>query len=317
MKQPVPSGAIACLASHTRPIRVKLGLLAFLFPLFLAAQIEFAPLGATWYFDNDIGAPWKLSYAKVEVTGIDTIQGRVCKRIESKNHLGNIDWGCSFYGPLLHTFEKNGRVFSYHDGGFHLLYDFNANAGESWVIHNPPIAWVDSLVVIVDSISFLTVNGQTLKVQHVSNPGIEPGGLLQWGSEIIEGIGNTGFITPQYPTCDPWIFGLRCYQEDSLDLHFVSYPCDSVKHYVATREPILSGGLFSPNPVSGDRVQLSEDLDADRVILQSTLGAAQKTILIQPGVPFDTGDIPPGVYFANIFKGPRWIGADKLVILRR
>lgn len=291
--------------------------LAFLCPLFLDAQVEFAPLGATWYYDYGIGAPWKLSYAKVEVTSIDTIQGRACKRIESANHLGGIDWGCSFYAPLLHTYEENGRVYSYHDGDFYLLYDFNAVAGESWVIHNPPVAWGDSLVVVVDSISFLSVNGNTLKVQHVTNPGLGMGELLEWGSEIIEGIGNTGFITPQFPTCDPWIFGLRCYSNDSLDLRFVNYPCDSVKHYLATQDLILRGGIFSPNPALGSTIRLSENMDVDRVVIQNTLGTAQKTFLLDQTSILEIEDVPPGIYFANVFRAKRLVGVDKIVICRR
>jgi hypothetical protein len=293
-------------------------LLPFLCPLMLAAQVEFAPLGATWYFeDNSPPLPWKLAYIKVEVTGIDTIQGRACKRIESKHILGGSDWGCSFYAPLLHTFQKNGLVYANHDGDFHLLYDFDALAGESWVIPNPPIAWGDSLVVVVDSVSFVTVNGNVLKVQHVSNPGLGPGELLQWGSEIIEGIGNTGYITPQYPTCDPWIYGLRCYEDDSLDLHFVTFPCDSTKSYVATQAPVLRGGFFTPNPVTGNTVVLSEEIDADRVVLQNTLGAPAKTFLLSQGHTLEIENIEPGVYFATLFLDARLVGTDKLVVLRR
>jgi hypothetical protein len=295
--------------------------LLFLFPLLLpvllAAQVEFAPLGATWYFeDNAPPLPWKLSYIKVEVTGIDTIQGRACKRIESKNIYGYSDWGCSFYAPLLQTYQENGRVFSYHDGDFYLLYDFNANAGDSWVIHNPPLTLGDSLVVEVDSVSFITTNGTTLKVQHVSNPGLGPGELLEWGSIIVEGIGNTGFIAPQYGVCDPWIFGLRCFESDSIDLHLVNFPCDSTKSYVATQEPILRGGLFSPNPVLGNSVSLNTSLDADRVVLQNALGTTQISLTIQSGNPIETGALPAGVYFVSVFKGARLLGLDKLVILK-
>ena len=292
-------------------------LLACFFPLFLTAQVEFAPVGATWYYDNSFGAPWKLVYAKVEVTGIDTIQGRACKRIESKNHLGNMDWGCSFYSPVLHTYEENGRVYAYHDGDFHLLYNFNAMVGESWIIHNPPLALGDSLIVVVDSISLISINGHTLKVQHVTNPGLGPGELLEWGSSIIEGIGNVGFITPQFPTCDPWIFGLRCYQTDSMDLHFVNYPCDTVALYSGTQSPVLRGGLLLPNPVSGNTLALSEAIDADRVVLQNTLGAMQKSLEIQSGNLLNLEEMPSGVYFVQVFKAARLIGVDKLVVLKR
>lgn len=293
-------------------------LLALFSPCLLHAQVEFAPLGATWYFeDNAPPLPWKISYIKVEVTGIDTLQGKACKRIESKNLLGYSDWGCSFYAPILHTYQEGARVFAYHDGGFYLLYNFDAVAGESWVIRNPPLAIDDSLVVVVDSVSLITVGNQTLRVQHVTNPGVEPGGLLEWGAEIVEGIGNTGFITPQWPTCDPWIFDLRCYLSDSIQLHLVSYPCDSTKSYLAAPEPVLRKALFIPNPaMAGSTVVLSQSLDADRVLIQNVLGAQQKTLIPDSNGQIALGDVPPGVYFTSVYKGSRLVGADKLVVLQ-
>lgn len=293
-------------------------LFAFFFPVLLFSQVEFAPVGATWYYEQYPLIPWwKLVYYKVESTGIDTIQGRACKRIESRNHIGHLEAGCSYYDAEFYTYEDDGRVYIFDNGSFSLLYDFRAGVGESWAIKTPTFEWGDSLVVQVDSISFLSVGANTVKVQHVSHPGVEPGGLLVWGAQIIEGIGNTGFILPQWPTCDPWIYGLRCYADDSLDLHFVSYPCDSIKLLTSTQEPVLQGGIFSPNPVLDNTISLPEEVEADRVVLTNTLGAVQKTYSLRTERVLELGDIAPGIYFAAVYLGPRLVGHDRLVIPRR
>lgn len=295
-------------------------LVACFFPVLLFAQVEFAPIGATWYYEQEPWIPWwKLIYYKVEVTGIDTIQGRACKRIESRDFQGDLEAGCSYHNATFYTYEKDGRVYIYYDGSFSVLYDFNAKVGDSWAIRTPYFDWsmADSLIVQVDSISYLSVGNDTVKVQHVSHPDVSPGGLLVWGPMIIEGIGNNGFILPQWPTCDPWIYGLRCYADDSLDLHFVSYPCDSIKVLTSTQEPVLQGGLFSPNPVLDNTVSLSEAVEADRIVLSNTLGVLQKTFLLGNERVLELGDIEPGIYFAAMYKGPRLVGNDRLVIPRR
>lgn len=292
-------------------------LIPLFFPVFLNAQTEFAPLGATWYYDYSWGFPWILNYAKAQVVEVVTIQGKVCKRIVSHDHSGGEGWGCSFYAPELFLHEENGKVYSYHSGGFYLMYDFNAGPGESWVIHNPPLSLQDSMVVVVDSISFVTVNGHTLKVQHVSNPGVEPGGLLQWGSTIVENIGNTGFLTPQWGPCDPWVFGLRCFSTDSLDLHFVDYPCDSVKSFIATREPTGQGRLFSPNPVlAGADITLNGYLDASRLELYSPAGTLAASLGIKQGSSVTIPDLPAGVYLARVYHGAQLKIQSKLLIIR-
>ncbi len=292
-------------------------LLAFLCPLFLAAQVEFAPVGATWYFDYDYGAPWKLGYAKVEVTGIDTIQGRACKRIESKNHLGGIDWGCSYFYPVLQVYQKNDLVYFYREGTFQLLYNFGAQVGESWAVKIPPFSSNDSLIILVDSVYTIQVNGQDLRVQRVNFPNQIVETVMDWGSVIVEGVGNLEYAVPQHGLCDPQIYGLRCYQDDSLDLQFISYPCDSVKHYVDTRESIIRSGLFTPNPVLGNTVVLADNIDADRIVLQNALGATKKTFLFLNGRTLEIADVEPGVYFATIFQGLRLVGTDKLIIIGR
>lgn len=289
----------------------------FLLPFLLAAQVEFAPLGASWYFSYDYGAPWEFAYAKVEVTGIDTIQGRACKRIESNNHLGGIDWGCSPFYPLLQVYQENDLVYFYREGGFHLLYNFGAKAGESWAVKIPPFFTNDSLIVLVDSVYTIQLDGQDFKAQRVSFPNQITETVMDWGRVIVEGIGNLAYAAPQHGLCDPGIYGLRCYQNDSLELHLVPYPCDSVKHYSAITEPVLQGKLLFPNPAnSASRIYLGDGLTADQVVLFNSLGQNQGNLQPDASRSMELPSLPPGIYWMQLFQGARLVGIDKLVVLQ-
>lgn len=157
--------------------------LCLFLPLFLTAQHEFAPLGAKWYYSYvQWFPPSGDEIIELEVTGIDTIQGRACKRIHSSLH-----WGCSDCNSDLHVYQENGKVFRLIDSTFQLFIDFNANAGDSWVVH---LNWSnqDSIIIKVNSISWVFLpNGPPLRVQHISLFGSNSwtwGGRLQKNWEV-------------------------------------------------------------------------------------------------------------------------------------
>jgi len=276
--------------------------LAFLFPFLLAAQVEFAPVGATWYYNGWAEFPTTLTYFKMEVDGIDTIQGRLCKRITKD---GNVP--CSINGTS-YFYQDGGKVYNFLDGDFHLLYNFDAVAGESWVIPTHNSSFQDSLTVLVDTVYNINIDGHILKVQGLSSD-------FWWSNIIIEGIGNTQYMFPQVPVCDPVTGGLRCFKTDSLDLHFVSYPCDSVG-FSDTKEPLFRIKAFHPNPVFENTVALSTDLEADHVVFHNALGTKASSFQIPVNKTLDLSGLAPGIYFASIFSGLKLVGTDKLVVLK-
>ncbi len=257
-----------------------------------AAQVaDFAPVGAKWYYSERAFAPPPFGVFPhvVEVVGKEMYQGKLCSKL--------IGIGAASVPDPLFVYSENDSVFFYSllSGSFELLYDFGAEAGESWVIGglNTPEG-LDSVIVFIDSVSQITVNGTLLKIQHTSCPYL----FFDWGCEIIAGIGNTYFLTPNYGLFEGGIGGLRCYTDTENDLHFVSYPCDTT---LVTSNTIEANTILpisiSPNPASSF-AQLP--FAPDRVQVCNMLG--QQIKISFSNEMFDVSALVPGIYQVLVEK---------------
>jgi hypothetical protein len=91
------------------------------------------------------------------------------------------------------------------------LYDFNANAGDWWILDEYPESWGDTVkVIFTDSI---TINGHKRKRMEINNTSH----LLSFGGSTIEGIGNWFNMFPAFDMAYEW--PLRCYQDSILGLY--------------------------------------------------------------------------------------------------
>ncbi len=226
-------------------IQLLLTLAALQMFIHAAAQVtDFAPVGAKWHYSEQAFAPPPFGEFPhvVEVVSKEIYQGKLCSKL--------IGIGSETVPDPLYVHSQNDSVFFYSllSGKFELLYDFGTEPNESWVIGglNTPEG-LDSVVVQVDSVSQITVSGTALKVLYISCPYL----FFDWGGEIIAGIGNTYFLTPDYGLYEGGPMGLRCYTDTQNDLHFVSYPCDTTIVTTNTVEvnKILPIAI-SPNPAS-------------------------------------------------------------------
>ena len=187
----------------------------------------FAPQGAEWYFDvwSVLGSP--TTYYHMEVLGDTLIQGHQCSVITRQYLGGN--------GNEQFVYEDNDVVYWYNQTmqDFTMLYDFNAEAGESWICD------IDScsFEVQVQSIEEVSWGGHTYRVQNVvpivgDDYNGEP---FFWGAgRIIEGIGAVGLFPNSYTcfggfNCGPAPDYLRCYLVDGEMLyHEGDFDCDAV-----------------------------------------------------------------------------------------
>lgn len=150
--------------------------------LFLTCNIygqqEFAPLGAKWTFQegNCLGMSIN-GTIDVEVISDTIVLGQEGKVMELSYHNQCSD---PFLSSLICIIKTEGeRVYHYLNGDFYLLYDFSANAGDTIFHQTTPFLHsdlinkeieqaYDSFCTIVDSVSYITIGGETLKRQHVS-----------------------------------------------------------------------------------------------------------------------------------------------------
>ena len=196
-------------------------LLAFVFNG-MAQHGSFAPQGAEWYFNvsSFMGSP--ISYYHMEVLGDTIIQGHQCSVISRQFLGGN--------GDEQYVYEDNRKVYWYNQtlGRFTILYDFDAEVGESWTCEIDSCAYE----VTVTELTYYEGSGHNhqFRAQRVSYDG-ELGYF--GGGTIIDGIGEISGLFPYPYACVGDIYDgqypdwLRCYLVDGeMVLHLGAYDCD-------------------------------------------------------------------------------------------
>ena len=185
------------------------------------APATFAPQGAEWYFD--VFNPWGThpEYERFYVDGDTVIQGHQCSIID-QHFLDTGHEGGEF------VYEEDNKVYWFNPttNAFTTLYDFDAEAGESWDYEVGDCTHQ----VIVDSVGSVTWNGHTYRTQWVRfNEDVQ-----YYSGKIIEGIGYEKGLFPSIAVCNGWevfdaseIEYLRCYVNDGEMLyHEGGYDCE-------------------------------------------------------------------------------------------
>jgi hypothetical protein len=169
---------------------------------------DFASPGSIWHYTSIDGMPATYSYTSIKHIGDTLIQGNQCNILQQYVYT----YTDTIEASRIHCFERNDSVLVYDElnQDFFLLYDFNANAGDTIRLEQFSIPLGNPMLVVVDSVSWIQHNNTTRKVQHVSSWSV----MWDFGREIIEGIGSTFYM---FPSADFVFYGpLRCY-DDSLN----------------------------------------------------------------------------------------------------
>ena len=191
----------------------------------MAQQGSFAPQGAEWYFD--VLNPWGMhhNYALFSVDGDTIIQGHQCSVIRQNF----VETGPGHENGEF-VYEENNKVYWFNPttNTFTTLYDFAAEAGDSWYYEVGSC----SHLVTVDSVGSVTWDGRTYRTQWVKYHDYQ--NLPAFRGKIIEGIGYEKGLFPSVWTCNGEVLYdaseieyLRCYVENSeMVYHEGSYDCD-------------------------------------------------------------------------------------------
>ena len=210
---------------HPEPMRTLL-LATVLASATLSAQTTFAPIGATWTYDQE-----EDTYTMTAV-GDTVLNGQPCSIIQGSSY--SICWQSQAY-----TYQSGDTVFWSDDQylpQFFELYRWNAQVGESWdVWTNGPV----TVTYTVLSTGTTVVNGQPHRTLNVEATDTQ----MQWAQSsgvLIENIGDTLFMFPWLAAfCDamaPW--PLRCYTDSALGTFLRP----------GITECALSSGIAEPHP---------------------------------------------------------------------
>ncbi len=268
-----------------------------------AQNLDFAPVGAKWYYSEGHDVPPSIIPHIMECTSKELFQGKWCSKLVS-----------SSVGPLsnpAYIYTQNDTVFFYSEttARFEMLYDFSATVGDSWVVGgimakdgegNP----IFSDTITVDSISQITISGESLKVWHISHSI-----YYDWGRRIFEKAGNDMLFAPKFGLGELQIYGLRCFETPDLSLHFVPYPCDTSYSTFSKTYDIagINDIKVSPNPFT-DRLSLTWASPAAGFTfsMYDQFGRlVSYTENLGSELAINTKNLPSGIYHWNVQSGRR------------
>jgi hypothetical protein len=200
---------------------------------------EFAPIGAKWWYSfitrNDITEENKIIPFYMESVGDTNIQGKNCRIIKSYIDTNLCYKFYSYDNTLFYVYSDSNKVYYYNQfaNNYYLLYNFNANSGDSWEIY---IDSTCSKTILIDSVNIINVNGFSLKELYYHNFDT----LLSYNSRIIENIGfSNNFLIPEHnitcnnvDTCNFPFYksfdGLKCYADSFIgEFNYHWWVCNS------------------------------------------------------------------------------------------
>lgn len=271
-----------------------------------AASQEFAPIGAIWHYDQFTFNPTLTTYQTIESVSDTIINGVSCKKMKRISRMAGTQTS------YLYMTSVNDQVFHYADNGFHLLYDFGAQAGDTLTLGYYLTHDGLPLKMIIDSTRTININGETRKLQYVS---CGDSWIIEFGGVVIEGIGNVAFMLPRFEFSMDG--ALRCYEDSNVGLFINPYrgnngwnfqDCEQVIAGI-TENGAPSDIVIYPNPA--DEFLEIKNLDQPAEYnLFDLQGRSLKSGMVLPFQSIDLKDIPAGICFLKLRN-------DKIVLTKK
>jgi len=276
------------------------------------AQVEWFPIGATWYYQFG-NAGWNerlLPTLTVEKdTVIDGRNARVVRSAETEDIV----------------YENDGRVYYYFQGKFRKIFDFNVNVGDTVefefrTVNRNVSEWnLDTTIVLpmlIEEVSTRIIDGMELR--EISAYYVYEGVNSAWAFHhfYIEKIG-VEFSSIQhgiFPVAPGWVIKpeddtrLRCYRDNNIE-HIADWwarrglPCDYNPHSSIRQPETNQDIVLHPNPVQ-NVLTISAKTEILQEVNISIHDATGKVVFEKNAhLPFELNveHLQSGIYFVRIF----------------
>lgn len=316
--QPTPSFH-SLIKKHTMK-RVYILTILFLLSVSSFAQNDWAPPGATWYYNYQNF--WHEGYIKIEYSKDTLLAGQNCKVLQKTSIIYDFlasETDTNVYG-FEYTFIDSNIVYAYRNHQFKQIYDFNALTGDTCFVAGWDSAYSfngcsEDGEVYVDSTDSVTIGLYALKRIFVY-----PTDSSDWsiGDEIVQRIGSFGFMIP-WPTfncvVDVYEGGdLRCYYDSAFGLYQVgTTPCDFI---VGIDESITGNGInVFPNPACSFIQVENNQPQALMLEIFSIIGqlVLSKNLSDQTSI-ISVQDLDAGMYFLRVRNNEEIIHTERLIL---
>ncbi len=281
---------------------------------YCAAQTNaFAPLGATWYYDDiyDIDTDdtiYITGYNQVESISDTLISDKICRKLKFSyiDSEGLLDPENNYY----YLYENNEKVYFHLEEKFLLLYDFS---GDDWYAHDIFYESGDSTLITVDSVTFELYDGVSLKTIHTHHD--LGSNLFFLSNKVVEKIGPLCYLflynggDDSFPPTN-----LRCYKDSEIDIRInPDIACDSLIPEITN---LQSTTPININIYVHDHiVHLMNILEPIEVTLINLLGEeVVDSFIITHDISFNCSNLITGSYII-ILKNSNNIYSQQILIL--
>jgi len=283
--------------------KIVIKILFFFFFLNNCLAQPFGANNATWYYD--IYNPWmQAQYPSIlSSSPPNVINGIEYYTISYTNTPGvcSTDNGYTVY-------ESNDSVYYFLTASnrFTLLYNFNALPGDTQIIYgNNMSGGEDSVVMKIDSVSLININGFNKKIFYTSYLMFSP--YFYFEGPIIEDIGSIFFLFPQYTFCDPFHGPLRCYEDTIIGLYQPFMPgsaCDTIIYLDVEELHAQNIISLSPNPTT-DFITIHYNSTSQKETTLSLFNLYGQIVYSENPeglneIKIDMRSFPAGIYFVKV-----------------
>lgn len=272
---------------------------------------QWTPTNQThWHYDYLEENPWgsvpNEGYIYITTVKDTTITGHSCKKLMSTtyDHLGQVVRIVPFY-----TYADGQKIYYSLNSSFSVLYDFGAQAGDSWTIRNP--FEIYGLSPEPDSVSVITVDsvGAVWNLFPIMYKQVYTHSSTSWffKEAVMVRSGGDGFLFPgkwndwNYPC--PGL--LRCYEDGMMWGFQHQNPCDQLITGITNMYDHQHDFLLV-NPVIGDFkvICTGNSVICGKAILYDNQGRqiSSASFTGEREIIIPTGKLAPGMYFIKIFR---------------
>lgn len=274
---------------------MKTVLLFLLLPTLTFGQ-TWAPIGAKWTYTQPTINPFYETYTSFESVTDTSISGQSCKKI-TEIHRNSPTTADTFQHFM---YSDSNRVYFRASGSWNLLYDFNVQQGDSFLV-----GYYGQWVKII-SVDTVTINGFPRKRFEYDAPSF----TTEFSWIVIEGIGH---MIDMFPTYDNQLFGpLRCYQDNVVGLYKSEYyygstwnqDCDQIitgQIFTGIDEPFDSKKVIVfPNPLSTQLTFSLADNVRTTISLYNFLGQQVLQLTFTNSTTINSEQLAEGIYFYEL-----------------
>jgi hypothetical protein len=288
--------------------------ISLLLPLTIFGQKEYAPMGAVWNYEGH-SLDCEGNHIQYRVEKEIRIQGKDCSVIYCYTST-DLDTVFRITPDSLIVWEHENKVYFLDKDEFYLLYDFNAEVGDTITYYNPvnrgefshgygndPELGPDEFHLRVVGIEINTIGSQTRKF-FATEPVYEFLEFCATQEIIIENIGSTsqGLTGDACDyVADGCFGGLACYRNENIEYNGTRiFPtphpdCD----FLDSNDDLIREEQINiyPNPFL-DEINIETKINIDEIDVVDVHGQILKTYTHQSNL--ELGDLSAGIYFLRI-----------------